>query len=439
MFRKTVILCLLLLLSIPAVAQKMNIQKLDSLFDLLAKNDRFMGSIALTHEGNIIYQRAIGYDDLEHQKKSSTDSRYRVGSISKMFTSALIFKAVEDKLLDLDAPLATYFPSIQNAKKITVGNLLNHRSGIFNITNDPSYGSWNTKPQSRKELLARIVKGGSIFEPDSKADYSNSNYILLTFILEDLHQKSFKTIVKEGITGPLGLQNTYVGSKIDPDNNEAYSYRFDGKWTKQSETDMSLPLGAGAMVSTPSDLLKFIEALFAEKIITKESLTKMTTLRDNFGMGIFQFPFNEKRALGHTGGIDSFGSMLGYFKEDQLGIALTSNATNYNNNDIVIGALSAFYNTPYTLPVFANIVFTSDELNPYLGIYASPDIPLKITITEKDNSLMAQATGQGAFPLEAQSKTVFEFKAAGVVMEFMPEKNEMVLKQGGGTFTFTKE
>ena len=202
---------------------------------------------------------------------------------------------------------------------------------------------------------------------------------------------------------------------------------------------MSLPLGAGAIVATPKDLLRFIEALFAEKIITKESLEKMTTLQDNYGMGIFQFPFNEKKAFGHTGGIDGFGSMLSYFKDDQLAIALTSNATNYNNNDIVIGALSAFYNTAYTLPVFANITFKTGELDAYLGVYSSPDVPLKITVSKKETTLMAQATGQGAFALEATSKTVFEFKAAGVVMEFAPDKNEMTLKQGGGVFKFTKE
>ena len=439
MFKKISTLFVLLLPFAPLQAQKMNTQKLDSLFDLLEQNDRFMGSLAISHKGSVIYARAIGYDAIENNKKSTTDSRYRVGSISKMFTSALIFKAIENRSLTLDTTIDAYFPSIENAKKITVGNLLNHRSGIFNFTNDPNYGSWNTQPKTKKELLATVAAGGSIFEPNSKAAYSNSNYVLLTFILEEIHQKPFAIIVKEGITTPLGLANTYVGGKINPDNNEAYSYGFSGNWKKQSETDMSLPLGAGAIVATPKDLLRFIEALFAEKIITKESLEKMTTLQDNYGMGIFQFPFNEKKAFGHTGGIDGFGSMLSYFKDDQLAIALTSNATNYNNNDIVIGALSAFYNTAYTLPVFANITFKTGELDAYLGVYSSPDVPLKITVSKKETTLMAQATGQGAFALEATSKTVFEFKAAGVVMEFAPDKNEMTLKQGGGVFKFTKE
>lgn len=439
MFKKTISICCFVAFTALTYAQELNTKKLDSLFDILEQNDRFMGSLALSHKGSVIYSRAIGYDNVEAQKKSTIHSRYRIGSISKMFTSALIFKAVEGKLLTLETTLDTYYPTIPNATKITVGNLLNHRSGIFNLTNDPSYTTWNTESKTKAELLDKIAKSGSDFEPDSKASYSNSNYILLTFILEELHQKAFKDIVADGITTPLGLSNTYVGDKIDLAKNEAYSYTFSGNWKKETETDMSIPLGAGALVSTPTDLLQFIEALFSGKIISEDSLAKMTTLKDNYGMGIFQYPFNQKKSFGHTGGIDAFRSILGYFKEDQLSVAMTSNATNYDNNDIIIGALSAFYNTPYTLPSFANIVFTPEELEAYTGVYASPDIPLKITITQESATLIAQATGQGAFAVEAQSKTVFEYKAAGVVLEFALEKNEMTLKQGGGTFVFTKE
>ena len=78
-------------------------------------------------------------------------------------------------------------------------------------------------------------------------------------------------------------------------------------------------------------------------------------------------------------------------------------------------------------------------LDSYLGQYASPQIPLKINITKKENQLFAQATGQSAFPLEATSDTIFKFEQAGVVLEFNSEKNQMTLKQGGKEFLFTKE
>ena len=202
---------------------------------------------------------------------------------------------------------------------------------------------------------------------------------------------------------------------------------------------MSIPLGAGAVVSNPSDLTKFIEALFAGKIISEKSLEQMTTLKDNYGMGIFQIPFYEKKGFGHTGGIDGFTSMLAYFPDDKLSVALTSNATGYDNNNIVIGALSCFFNQPYELPTFKTVALKTEDLDKYLGIYASKDIGLKITVSKNDKTLMAQATGQSSFPLDATDTDVFKFDQASIVLEFTPNEKKMVLKQGGGVFTFYRE
>lgn len=202
---------------------------------------------------------------------------------------------------------------------------------------------------------------------------------------------------------------------------------------------MSIPLGAGAMVSTPSELTVFIEALFQGKIISQESLNTMKIISDNYGMGIFQIPFYDKIGFGHNGGIDGFTSVLGYFPEDQLAVALTSNGTRFSNNDIIIAALSSFYGKPFEIPTFKTISITSEDLDSYLGIYTSSQIPLKITITKDGNTLIGQATGQPSFPTEAVDKDIFEFKPAGVRLEFAPNENSMTLKQGGGIFEYKKE
>jgi D-alanyl-D-alanine carboxypeptidase len=101
--------------------------------------------------------------------------------------------------------------------------------------------------------------------------------------------------------------------------------------------------------------------------------------------------------------------------------------------------LSAIYNKPYEIPEFKNINLTSEELDRYSGVYSSAQIPLKITVTKSNLSLIAQATGQSAFPLEATGKDIFRFEQAGIVMEFNPTEKKMILKQGGGQFLFTKE
>ncbi|OAB25945.1 CubicO group peptidase, beta-lactamase class C family [Flavobacterium fryxellicola] len=439
MTKKIAITLFLALLGGSSYSQKMNVAKLDSLFQILETKDKFMGSIAVSQNGTLLYSKSIGMDDTESNKKSGALSKYRVGSISKMFTSALVFKAVEEKKLMLTQTIETFFPTIENASKITIGYLLNHRSGIQNFTSNPEYLNYNTQPKSEKEMVAIITKGKSIFEPNSKADYSNSNYVLLSYILEKTYKKPFKTILNDKIIKPLGLKNTYVGGKINILNNETNSYSFSEKWIKEPETDMSIPMGAGAIVSNPQDLAVFIEKLFANAIITENSLKQMTKLQDNYGMGIFQYPFYEKKSFGHTGGIDEFRSTLSYFPDDKLAVALTSNGRTYENNDIMIAALSAYYNKPFTVPTFKTIILKTEDLDPYLGEYSDAGFPMKITITKENTTLFAQATGQAAFPLEATEKDNFEFKMAGIKLEFKPVERQMILKQSGGKFTLTKK
>ncbi|PKO99808.1 MAG: peptidase [Bacteroidetes bacterium HGW-Bacteroidetes-8] len=427
------------LFSQSAFSQEFDKAKLDKYFDVLETNNKFMGSVAVSKNGEIIYIRSAGFSEVGNGIKANENSKYRIGSISKTFTATLILKGMEKRKIDLNQTIDKYFPGIKNSDKITISHLLYHRSGIHNFTNDKDYLTWNTNPKTEKEMVDVITKGGSDFEPNSKADYSNSNYVLLTFILEKSFKKPYAVLLEEYITKPLGLKNTYLGGKVKSSDNECYSYRFLENWILMPETDISIPLGAGGVVSTPVDLIKFSDALFSGEIITKESLDKMKSLKDNFGIGLFPIPFYNKTGYGHTGGIDGFASIFSNFPEDRISFAFTSNGMNYTNNLISLAVLNAVYGRPYEIPEFKTVNITSQELDIYLGVYSSSQIPLKLTITKNDKTLMAQATGQPAFPLEATEKDKFKFDQAGVVIEFNPIEKTMVLKQGGGQFAFVKE
>ncbi len=288
-------------------------------------------------------------------------------------------------------------------------------------------------------MVAIISKNKPDFEPDEKASYSNSNFVILGYILEKITKKPYATNLKERITSKIGLTDTYYGGKTNIANNESYSYSYTNMWDIEPETDMSIPGGAGAIVSTPVDLTKFIEALFSYKLISKESLSSMKTMTDSYGMGMFQMPFYTRKGFGHNGGIDGFGSTVGYFPDDSLAIAYCSNGQVYGMNDILIGALSTYFNMEYTLPIFSSIQLKSEDLDIYTGIYSSAELQIKITITKSNSTLMAQATGQPAFPLEATAPGIFSFGRAGIVLEFNTASSEMTLKQGGGSFVFKKD
>lgn len=426
------------LMALPGVTHAQDKAKLDEYFNALETNHKFSGSVAVSKDGKTIYSRSLGFADAAANKKINDNTKFRIGSISKTFTSTLILKAVEEKKLKLTDNLAAYFPTVPNASKITISNLLNHRSGIHNFTNDADYTTWMTNAKTQAEMVAIIAKPASDFEPDSKADYSNSNYVLLSYILEKAYNKPYKEILDQKIIKPLGLKNTYFGGKVNTANNEANSYSDSTAKEKETETDTSIPMGAGGIVSTPNDLSRFIEALFSGKIISTASLDQMKTLKDNYGMGLFKYPFNNQTGFGHSGGIDGFTSLLSYFPEDQITFALTSNGGGSKNNDIGIAVLSWVNNKPFEIPDFKTFTNSSADLDKYVGNYTSTQIPLAIAITKDGTTLMAQATGQSAFPLEGTAKDKFAFEMAGIVLEFKPEQNQMVLKQGGATFTFTK-
>lgn len=433
-------LAILILVS-PVSAQVLNSRKLDSLFSLLSEKNKAMGSMAVMKEGKIIYTNAIGYSSISGTGTTAATplTKYRIGSITKMFTAVMIFQLADEKKIAMNTPLSKWYPQIPNADKITISQMLSHHSGIHSFTSDPEYLTWMTDAKTEKEILDYICAKPAEFQPGEKGAYSNSNFYLLGRIIEKITKKSYPDDLKKRITGKIGLKDTYYGGKTNLLQNECYSYKMEDKWMQEPETDMSIPHGAGALVSTPSDLVRFIDALFAGKLISSESLEKMKTITDGFGMGIFQIPFFERKAYGHNGGIDGFQSSLGYFPEDKLAVAYCTNGVVYPPNDILIGILSICFNREYKLPSFDTFEIRPEELEKYTGVYSSPQLPLKITITRKDKILMGQGTGQPAFPLTATAPDTFTFDQAKLRMVFRPEKMEMTLYQGSGKFEFTKD
>ena len=436
-----VLLTSLLFLSISTVGFSQNFDKvkLDNYFKALEKNNKFMGSVAVSKNGKLIYSKSIGYVDLENKIKATEKTKYRIGSITKSFTAILILKAIENKKLDINETIDKWFPTITNSKKITIKQLLTHRSGIHNFTNNVDYLQWNTQSKTEMEMIEIIKKGGSDFQPSTRAAYSNSNFVLLTFILERIFNTSYSELVQTYIVKPIRLTNTYVFGKINTANNESKSYNYLGFWKEESETNFTVPLGAGAISSTPTDLIKFANALFNGQLLSPESLKIMKTIKEGYGSGLFQVPFYSSIGFGHTGGIDGFRSVYSYFEDEKISYALTSNGTNMNNNDISIAVLSAVFNKPYQIPVYTKYALTSEELDKYLGVYATKQMPLKITVTKNKNTLIIQVTGQQAFVVQATEKDKFTLDQVGAKFKFNPAEETMILFQFGGQIKFIKE
>lgn len=420
-------------------AQEVNKALLDSLFDRIEHNHKGMNSIALSIGGKEVYTRSIGFADVEQKIRATSATTYHIGSISKMFTAVLIMQLIEQDKLSLNTPLARFFPEVENADKITIEHLLRHQSGLYNITEDATYTEWLHIPHSRADLLKRITSRPNAFQPGTQASYSNSNFILLTFILEDITGLSYAENVQNNICRPCMLTSTYVDGHPVGDITEAKSYFRLSDWEPASVTHPSIPSGAGAVVSTPKDLNAFQYCLHHGNLVQESTLAQMMRIDNGFGIGMFTVPFYEYTAYGHTGGIDGFVSQSFYFPNNELSLSLTANGVDMEPNDILIGVLSIVYNKPYDLPEFKPLEkISEEEANRYSGVYSSPSFPLKITVFNNNGQLMAQGTGQSAFPLTPTSENTFVFEPAQVTIVFFPEDRALELHQAG-TIRMTKE
>lgn len=421
-------------------AQNIDTQKLDAYFNTLEANNKFMGSVAIFKDGHIIYDKQVGFLETNSKQKPDKHTKYRIGSVSKVFTAALLFKAMESGKITLNTTIDDYFPSIENADSITISHLLCHRSGIHSFTdNKNEFLSYHTQPKTEKEMLEIIAKGSSDFKPDEKAAYSNSNYVLLSYILEKLYQKPYAKILEDEITKPLNLTNTFFGRKINVAYNECYGYRFNKQWKKTAETDPSIDMGAGGIVSTPTDLITFSEALFNSKVISAESVAKMKTIQDKFGMGLFKIEYYDKVSYGHNGEIDGFTSVLRYFPDEDYAFAITSNGSKYSINLIAVALVNNLFNKHFDIPDFRVYKPTSKVLNQYLGVYSSDTFPVKLTITKIGKQLYVQAPGDSTMNLQATAKDEFKYEPAGITIVFDVNKEQLLITQGGKTNVLDKK
>ena len=419
-------------------AQAWDPVKLDQYFDRLEASQHFMGTVYVRQGDSLLYTRSIGKARLEEKTKADSSTRYHIGSISQIYTAVLLLKAVEEGRIRLEDNIKEYFPQIEKAENIRVSDLLRHRSGIPNFTEHPLYSTWYTQNRTRNELLEIISKEGLHFSPGTHTAYSNSNYVLLSFLLEDLYQQAYSRLLSTYITGPLDLKSTYLGSSIDPSPEEAYAYTYNKQWVQDPATHYSIVLGAGGLVSTPAELTRFIHALFHGKLLNPSSLEAMRRLEDDLGLGLFSYSFDTQKALGNHGNIDGFHALLQYYPQGDISYAISSNATRMDINQISAIVLSALMGKPYPLPEF-NQTIDASQWNAYLGVYTSPEIPVELRLYKEGNQWMLQGLGSQALSLEPKDAQTLQHLSSGILLQRIPDENQILLKQAERDFLFTKD
>jgi CubicO group peptidase (beta-lactamase class C family) len=303
----------------------------------LNKERLFNGSVLVAKSGKIIYQKNVGYADIEHKVAVVTDTRFEVASISKTFTAILILQLVESGKIKLDAKVSEYIPEFtsNDSGQITIHHLLSHTSGIQDFVglNCP-FASW-----TEKEFLEGLQKTPINFKPGSQFQYASSTYILLRFIIEKVTGKTYETNLRENILKVAGMTNSGIIHNYDILDDRALGYVNTGEHYQNALpiANHEIFIGASSMYSTVQDLLKFDQALYTEKLLAqKEKELMFTIVQPPYGYGWFisEDVVNGK-ILSHGGDIFGYTTLIERRLKDKIVIIILGNLQGIDREKIV--------------------------------------------------------------------------------------------------------
>ena len=292
---------------------------------------------------------AVGKGNLETGEAPPLDGEVRIGSNTKTFVAVVIMQLVQEGKITLDEPIETYLPGLLHgegidAAKITVRQLLQHTSGLPEYTDtvpgETDIFQIRDNYYSTRDLLDVALSKPAAFEPGSQFKYTNTNYIVLSLLAEKVTHRPLAEQITKRIIEPLGLTHTYLPGpgeeNIRGTHPHAYTRNNQGQLEDITRQDPSAAGGAGAMISTPSELTKFLQATFNGTLLNQDSITEMKKTVEasdligvpgsGYGLGIFSMPLScGGEAWGHSGGIPGYGSynMVG---PDGTAMALTVTA-----------------------------------------------------------------------------------------------------------------
>ncbi|MEU8240981.1 serine hydrolase domain-containing protein [Actinoplanes missouriensis] len=281
------------------------------------------GYLARIDDGRRVHTLAAGVADRRTGRPLTVRDQFEAGSNTKTFTAVLILQQVDRGRISLDAPVERYLPGVvPNGANITVRMLLNHTSGLFSYTGDPDFFvDMERDPQhvyTDAELLAIAFAHEPYFAPGKGWEYSNTNYTLLGMILQKQTGKSMPALVKQRITGPLGLKHTYYAdpraTNTGPGYAHGYAITFAGGTPRYTDT-ARWPLGgwagaAGAVITTADDLSRFFSAVLQAKLFSRAQLTQMKTtvpfsadfpIHGGYGLGLMRTDTPCGTVWGHGG------------------------------------------------------------------------------------------------------------------------------------------
>ena len=332
----------------------------DAYFNQIIKEYYPGAAVLISKEGRILYQKAYGYANLENDVPFKTDAKFRIGSVTKQFTSAAILKLQEQGLLNVNDPVSKYIPELPRGSEVSIHQLLTHTSGLQESWDEDLFKNIPAEFKT-DDIIGEIKKLKYVFNPGESWRYSNMGYIVLSIIIERVSGLSYYNFLRGNFLEKLGMINTGI-----PQRNDLFSYEIlkneaSGYYYENSKIYRVFSLdrssGAGAIYSTLEDLFKWNEAVFNNNVLSPDDLNMvLTPVQANdgspgkyglsYGYGWFISKLNGVKRVYHGGAIDGYECSLNRYIENNMSIIVFVNRFPFPpgiNADIVSREIARIY------------------------------------------------------------------------------------------------
>lgn len=405
----------------------------------------FMGSVLVYKDNKVVLSKGYGLADIENQISNSSFTKFRIASVTKQFTAALVLMLQEKGILSTEDPIRKYYPDFPNGDKITIHHLLSHTSGIMELSTLKEIDSLTLNALPIDFYINYIKSKPLDFEPGSKFKYSNTGYMILTRIIEKASGKSYITLLNERILAPLGMNSTGMDDAENIVMNRASGYYLNQKNEIKNAHYVYLPTlgGAGSLYSTTEDLLKWCKAIQQKKLLKAASWDKITKANlGNYGYGLFITEINKRTVWMHGGGVQGFATQFIYYPNDNALIIILKNIENAPRLfNAQVMAHAVLFGEPYTFPAEKKaITLSNDIIASFSGEYEFQQ-GFKMTITYENSQIFVQIQGQPKLEAFAENETTLFFKEIDATCIIQKSNNlvtGLVLKQGGRELTSMK-
>ena len=336
-------------------------QQINALVAKYADCCAFTGTVLVSQHDRVVFKKGYGLANREWNLPNTPDVKFRLGSITKQFTSMLVMQQVAKGAIKLDGHLSDYLPFYRQdtGSKITIGQLLSHTSGIPSYTDDPKFFSDVSRNYyAVDDFVKKYCSGDLQFDPGSKFHYDNSGYFILGAILEHVSGKTYEALLKEQIFVPLGMKDSGYDHYADILPKRAAGYQQDLAGVVNAPfLDMSIPYAAGSLYSTVEDLYKWDQALYADKLLPADLKQKLFTPNlENYGYGwvIRPIPAGDPAAgqtmISHGGGINGFNTLEQRLIGDHDLVVIFNNTPGASLDEMAKGIRAILYRQQPAVP-----------------------------------------------------------------------------------------